>query len=190
MPKKTSDPIILEELLAIEVASIYKRVRTERSFTLTWSINGYRTDSVDYYLIERLDDKTLVIGFLFHRQTDLIKVSLILKASNLGIGCVPFFLCPITGRLCRKLYFINSKLKSRYGIEGSFYSSQLWSKGYRAINNSYGKLLQLRELNEDLNRPFLKSHYRGEETSTVQRIIKRINKIEETLIDQDWSCFD
>ncbi len=40
--------------------------------------------------------------------------------SNLGIGDVPYFVCPETGKLCRKLYFIGGSFHSRYTIDYTY----------------------------------------------------------------------
>lgn len=87
------------------------------------------------------------------------------EESNLGKGYLVFFLCPYTGRKCRKLYTDGTALISRYGFEHT-YSQRNQSKKWRELD----KMLHF--LDNEPVRKFGKMEYRGKLTPYGKKLIK------------------
>lgn len=68
------------------------------------------------------------------------------KPSNLGIGQVPYFVCPYMHNLCRKLYLVDSSLLSRsafrhyYRIQHLSHPQRLWNIFYKESSLKNRKL--------------------------------------------------
>ena len=97
------------------------------------------------------------------------KIQLISITSNLGIGEVLYFVCPFTGHRARILYKCYGSLiwKSRKA-----YRHRIYYSGQVASKNDYHNTMywQIEKILDGLNKKITKSHYRGKETRTRQRI--------------------
>ena len=56
--------------------------------------------------------------------------------------------------------------------------TQIWSKNYRELNDTYGAAFLLDELYEKMYAPNFKKAYRGKPTWIYQNLMKKINDIE------------
>ena len=178
MPRESRHPVILNELLTIKASSIMSKAKDGPSMILRWYSRGEQVAGMRC-LVEQKDGETLV-HFMYHSNVgpEHIQIHISTTPSNLGIGLIPFFVCPITGQRSRKLYLIGGKLASRHAIKGALYDCKIWSKKYRELNKTFGKAFQLDGLYDKLHAPYFKQTYRGKATSTYNRLVDQINKIE------------
>lgn len=160
----------------------YLKAGKSSSPKLSWSIQGNPRGDID--AIIRITDKgdSGVINLKYCYQgihTRDYLINLVSKSSNLGIGRLWFFVCPETGRNCRKLYSIGGFFLSRYAHKKTLYETQTESKQTRL----YKKLLQpyfdADEAQDQLRRPYLKKAYRGKPTKTYLRLTRIIDRAEE-----------
>jgi hypothetical protein len=61
------------------------------------------------------------------------RVNLVSIPSNLGRGEIWYFICPVSERKCRKLYFINLMYVHRQAYAGQLYEQQADSKRWRGL---------------------------------------------------------
>jgi hypothetical protein len=85
--------------------------------------------------------------------------------TNLGVGVMYWFVCPVTDRLCRKLFFVDGLLMSRFAMKKARYPCQYLT----AIDKVYHR-------NEKYQEPpykrYGKPYYRGKLTPYGKRLIR------------------
>lgn len=100
-----------------------------RSGTIWWSSNGVKTGSVgvsvNIFASGEVGTMTLSYSHNGGEEREYY-YELISRPSNLGPGRgrVWYFICPVTGNLCRKLYQENVNFVSRSALPGVLYSLQ------------------------------------------------------------------
>lgn len=97
----------------------------------TWSRNGRPIANMWLEVRSNEDHGYLTVAYttLDGRKVKQI-VNLTARNSNLGAGRgrVWYFVCPGTGKLCRKLYFANGKFYGRMALRNAIYQSQAETK--------------------------------------------------------------
>src|SRR5690606_22140593 len=106
------------------------------------------------------------------------KVRLVFVPSNLGKGRIWYFLCPHTGKRCRKLYSIGGYFLHREAFNGCMYESQTQSKKYRQLDKTLGAYFKTDDLYSQLYQKYFKKTYAGKPTKKYLRIMEQIRKAE------------
>lgn len=108
------------------------------------------------------------------------RVNIIALPSNLGKGQVLYLVCPLSGRLCRKLFMAygSQYFKSIKAYQTRiYYTGQLSSK----LSRSNDKYWQLFNYLENCPKQRNQSHYKGIETKRnirTERLYERLNDLE------------
>lgn len=92
------------------------------------------------------------------------------RESNLISGSfMYFFVCPNSGKLCRKLYIFGGEIVSRYKLQdlGIMYDQQTRGHNYRRVWSYYYRIPD----NDSIK--YRKSHYRGFITPFWERLTER-----------------
>ena len=97
---------------------------------------------------------------------------------NLGKGQVWYFLCPVTGKRCKKIYRIGPKFLHREAYNGAFYVSQTYSQKNRALVKIYDKHFTSDKVFEQLYSKHFKTHYAGKPTKRLEKLRKKIEEAE------------
>jgi hypothetical protein len=63
---------------------------------------------------------SILFEWKYQNQERNSRISLLREPSNLGISEVYYFLCPVTGRKCRKLYTDGMTIASRWSFEHTY----------------------------------------------------------------------
>jgi len=113
-------------------------------------------------------------------------IKVISKPSNLSIGEVWFFICPITGKVCRKLHFIGGVFAHRSSLPSGMYSTQTQSKSWRLLEKIYGNEFVIEDCYGIIGSKHFKTHYKGNPTKKYLNLLKKIKKAEMML---DGFCF-
>lgn len=177
-----TNPTTVNDLRSFDINFLsrfdYLKTNSFKGGSIVWtSSNGNRnsigiaakTNSVDGYLIlNYTHDKTNEINY---------QIQLITRPSNLGKGLIWFFVCPFTGKVCRKLHLINGYFQHRTAKPDLMYSKQLESKKWREWSKIFGS-----ECTDDLYRElyskYFKPFYNGKITKRHARILKKIERID------------
>ena len=106
------------------------------------------------------------------------RVKLVSIPSNLGKGVVWFFVCPQTGKRCRKLYLISNYFFHRTAFRGCMYEKQTQSKKYKLLGKLFGNDFAIDRVYEQINSKHFKKQYNGKPTKRYLRLQKIINKSE------------
>ena|SRR5437773_2146211 len=105
------------------------------------------------------------------------QIRLVSIPSNLQKGQIWFFVCPVTGRLCRKLYCIGERFLHREAYNGCMYTKQTYSRRLRREMKIFDRLIISAEIVDELNKSYFKETYNGKTTRRFQRLLKRAEKI-------------
>lgn len=102
--------------------------------------------------------------------------------TNLGIGLIWYFLCPLTRERCKVLYFYDGWFVSRKALKNTIYDSQIYSpgKGYKRALYYEQKMF---DVQEQMNRKHLKKTYGGKETK-IYAYYKRLEAHYEKMMER------
>lgn len=128
------------------------------------------------------DEKYLLLEYthtdLYQNKTELsYKIRLAALPSNLGKGKVLYMVCPISGRLCRKLFMAYG---SQYFKSIKAYNTRIYYTGQQSSrlnrnNDKYWHLFNYLEIHRQRNQ----SHYKGIETKRNIRMGKLCERLSE-----------
>lgn len=182
MAKFPTFPTTCESLLQINISNLkkwnYLKPDIIKNGSLSWSRNGKEIASIS--ILANTCSKThyIELNYKFNDKPINYKVNIEYFPSNLGVGEIPFFICPITLKKCRKLYQINGYFLNRTAIKNCMYEKQIQSKKYRFIEKKYGDYFSSERLYEQLYKKHFKTHYKSKPTKKYKKIMNKLNRVE------------
>ena len=169
--------MILEELFSLHIRELVRAKVFE-----TPSFNGwfdFVVDGYKYGLAFLSDTEAMTIRFIV-RWDSYIKTEFRLEKRRLvSGGWAWWFVCPVTNRLCKKIYCVNGRFMSRFAIDKPRYRMQLKSKTDRLIDR-YDFYRGYRP-----KRPHGKMTYRGKPTPYGKRV-ERAKRLYNELDEKVW----
>ena len=173
MPKSPTFEPTFNELISFDIADLKRHGFMVGGYCcrpLTWPRRGVSIRLRVNFLDKVVLDNYVELEYTYRGEPVCYRVELVQVASNLGKGGkVWYFVCPSTGRRCRKLYDGGKYFVSRYALKGWLYASQTYSKAYRSLETMYGPGLKLDDLRQEVERPYVKHHYKGKLTKRMQK---------------------
>ncbi len=177
MPRISTLPTLYDEALQIYLSKLkqwgYLKPNQHQSGTITWSRNGYRRGGIGIVVNTRSAAPYLKLDYKYGDEPRNYRVSLVTVPSNLGKGKVWYFLCPQTGKRCRKLYSVGGYFLHREAFTRVYYEKQTYSSNNR-------RLLQLFEqsytenIYDELHQKYFKKHYAGKPTKRYLRLKRKL----------------
>lgn len=149
---------------------------SSKSGRLIWSSRGQEIGSINIFVI--MDDSYpfAKLSYTYQQEHEVsYKVDLVSIESNLGIGRIWYFICPHTGKRCRKLYSAGKYFLHRDAYPNAMYECQTYSKHYRQINKVCKIMHGSDKLYEELYSKHFKTHYADKPT---KRYIQILNELE------------
>lgn len=193
MPKPSTYPPLYNDALQLNIATLKEwgllAPNQIKSDTVTWWRNGNVRGKIKIAIDTTHHQPFIVLDYKYGNEPRKYKVTLIAKESNLGKGKIWYFICPQTGKLCRKLYSIDGYFYHRKAFTGCMYESQTQSKLYRSIDKTYGAFFKLDLLNSELRRKHAKQFYAGTPTKKYLKLIKEIEKAKSVSWGEIENCF-
>jgi hypothetical protein len=145
---------------------------------VSWKRGNERTASINIK-VNTIDASPYIELDYKSSQTPLnYRIQLISIPSNLGKGIVWFFICPSTGKVCRKLYLADKHFVSRFAFINAMYEQQTKSHKARNLDKVFG-CFKADELHEKINSKHFKTHYADKPTKRYLRLLKRIKQSEQ-----------
>ncbi|OIQ16615.1 MAG: hypothetical protein BM557_09900 [Flavobacterium sp. MedPE-SWcel] len=182
MPKPNTHPILFDNVLQIHIKKLkewgYINPIKIINATLNWSINGNKIGSISLIVNTTCNNPYLELLYTHSDISYNYIVNLISVPSNLGKGELWFFICPKTGKRCRKLYCIDGYFLHRDAFNGIMYQSQIYSKKWREMSKIYGDYFSSERIYEQLYKKHLKKTYRGRPTKKYAKLALQIKKAE------------
>lgn len=183
MGRYATFPTTIEDLrvlnLKLLIDNNYLQRNSFQSGVISWKSNTGNNNSVS--VSTSMGEKLGVLTLHYTLNTDRnikYEIKLISKTSNLGKGLIWFFLCPFTGKYCRKLHLIDGYFQHRTANPYIMYEKQIEPKIWRLWNKQFAS-----EINEhlyfDLYSKYFKRYYKGKITKRFSRIRKKLNLTDE-----------
>lgn len=193
MPKSPTFPTLYDELKTVSISFLkqygYLKLNQWQSGTITWSRNGNTTGSISISVNTQSENPYLELDYKCNEVKVNYKVKLVSNPSNLGKGVVWYFLCPKTGKRCRKLYLVGTYFYHRKAFNGCMYEKQTQSKKYRQIEKAFGAYFQSDNLYKQLYKKHFKKQYSGKPTKLYLKIMEQIRQGEQITDKQIQALF-
>lgn len=141
-----------------------------------WARNGEKFASISFRSEAKKDKGFIILSYKYNGDPIQYKVELTTIQSNLNKGLIWYFVCPETGKRCRKLYQNNGYFLHRETNKGAMYETQTQSKLMRYLEKRFGNSLRLDRLYKEVSAKHFKTHYNGKPT---KRYIKLMTKIQQ-----------
>ncbi|MDV3739515.1 hypothetical protein CMU17_02395 [Elizabethkingia anophelis] len=173
-------PTYIEQLKSISTTALKKLGYLESYIhtvnrTVNW-INKYgeKVSAISVSIKTNEKDGFIIFDYTYN-QTQKInyKVQLIAKPSNLGKGLLWYFVCPETGKVCRKLYLYNGYFLHTTAFRDLYYEKQLRSRKIVEWDKRFGLLLDDEVYTQRYKKNF-KTHYKGKPTKKYLKLTKLI----------------
>lgn len=182
MPKPYTFPTLYDDLKTVSVSFLarhgYLKPNQQQRGVLTWSRNGNTTGSISIFVNTQSESPYLELDYKCNEVPIKYCIKLITAPSNLGKGVVWYFVCPHTGKRCRKLYLAETYFYHRLAFNGLMYEKQTQSKKYRHLDKTMGLVFQTDRLFEQLYKKHFKKQYAGKPTKKYLKLTKQIRLAE------------
>jgi hypothetical protein len=178
MPKPHTFPTLFDEVKTVSISFLtkhgYLKPNQWQSGTITWSSNGIKTGSISIQVNTRSEQPYIELDYKCNEAPINYRVQLFSAPSNLGKGVVWYFVCPRTGKRCRKLYLADTYFYHRSAFRGCMYEKQTQSKKSRYLDKTLGIYLQTDQLFEQLYKKNFKKQYAGKPTKKYLKLTQQI----------------
>jgi hypothetical protein len=192
MPKSYTFPTILDEVKTVSITKLKEfgiiNSNSFKSGQLTWSRRGEQIGSINISVDLREIPKCYLWYTYNKKEKVSYKVNLDFVESNLGRGKIWYFVCPHTGKRCRKLYGVGKYFLHRDAYPQAMYESQTYSKRYRQIDKVCKIMHGSEELYDELYSKYFKTHYSGKPTKRYKQILNELEFIRQNQ-DQAMKTF-
>jgi hypothetical protein len=189
MPKPHTFPTIYDDLKTVSISFLtkngYLQQNQWRSGTVNWSRNGKKTGSISIGVYTQPENSYLELDYKCSETPINYKVKLTCTPSNLGKGVVWYFICPSTGKRCRKLYLADTYFYHRSAFKGCMYEKQTQSKKGRYLDRTLGAYFRTDQLFEQLYKKHFKKQYAGKPTKKYLKLTQQI-QIAESITRQEF----
>lgn len=182
MPKPLTFPTLYDDLKTVSISFLskhgYLKPNQWKSGTITWSRNGNKTGSISIRVNTQLDSPYLELDYKYNEAPINYRVQLVSTRSNLGKGVVWYFVCPQTGKRCRKLHLADTYFYHRSAFRGCMYEKQTQSKKYRGLDKTLGAYFKCDNLYSELYKKHFRKQYAGKPTKKYLKLTRQIQRAE------------
>lgn len=182
MPKIPTFPTILDHVKQISISKLkewqYLEPETLKAGTLSWSQNGKEIGSISIKSNMTAGQPYIQLSYTYNKEESVnYKVRLVSVPSNLGVGKLWYFLCPETGKRCRKLYGAGKYFLHREAYPDAMYESQTYSKLMRNMDRYFSLYYSMDDLWSELHSKGFTTHYNGKPTKRYKEILNKLKRI-------------
>ena len=182
MPKPHTFPTLYDEVKTVSITFLtkhgYLKPNQLKVGSVHWSRNGENIGSISIRVCTHSENLFLEFDYKCNQVPIKYKVQLVSVPSNLGKGVVWCFVCPSTGKRCRKLYLADTYFYHREAFKGCMYEKQTQSKKSRYLDKMIGAYFQTDQLYEQLYKKNFKKQYAGKPTKKYLKLTQQIQKAE------------
>jgi hypothetical protein len=182
MPKPQTFPTLYDEVKTVSISFLtkhnYLKPNQRQSGVISWSRNGDNTGSISIRVSTEPQSPYLELDYKCNEAPIKYRVQLVSAPSNLGKGVVWYFVCPYTGKRCRKLYLGNIYFYHRSAFRGCMYEVQTYSKEFRELNKKFKTYFQKSKNYEQLYKKHFKMQYAGNPTKKYLKLTQQIQRAE------------
>lgn len=182
MGRYSKIPDLLNECDTVSITSLsqwgYLKPGMMQRGTITWSRNGNKLGCIDIAVNTNSECPYLELDYCYRQAPIKYRVQLVSMSSNIGKGLVWYFLCPATGKRCRKLYRVGPRFLHRgaHTGPGCMYETQTYSSRNRFLVRQYDKHFGKDKAYEELHAKHFRTHYAGKPTKRYLRVLRKIEQ--------------
>lgn len=169
--------MLYDDVLTLDITSYKSYLQPYQSSTgvTRWQSNGNVTAKIGFAIRMGKTSGVLELDYTFNQKPVKYSVSIISKPSNLGVGLIYYFVCPITQKHCRKLYFGGGYFLHREAFRGCYKCQMIPTNSRQAFRAIFARCDFMQK------RKHLKTHYRGKPTRPYLRYLKLERKEKQIL---------
>ena len=180
MPNPHTFPTLYNELKTVSIFFLnrygYLKQNNFQGGTISWSRNGQHTGSISITVNTYSESPYLLLNYKCNEVPINYRVQLVSVPSNLGKGVVWYFICPHTGKRCRKLHLLNNYFYHRSALKGCMYEKQTFSKSMRYLDKNFSYLYASDRVYSEINKKHFKKFYSGKPTKRYVRLTKQLER--------------
>ena len=193
MPAYSTFPTLLDEVKQISITKLkefgYFEPDNFKSGRLIWSRRGQEIGSINIFVYMQ-ESPFIELNYTYNKEEQIkYKIDLVSVESNLGIGKIWYFVCPHTGKRCRKLYGASKYFLHRDAYPNAMYECQTYSKRGRQIDKVCKIMGGSDKLYEELYSKHFKTHYASKPTRRYKKILSKLEYIRQNQ-DQAFRIFE
>jgi hypothetical protein len=181
MGKIPTNVILFDSVYKINIKDLkkwgYLEPNQHKDGIITWYSNNEKTGSISIGSV-MYESPHIELSYTWNGQQTKYTIDLVCINSNLGIGKIWYFLCPITHKRCRILYQVHRYFYHRTSFNGCMYESQTQSKYLRLLNNTFGISYKIDNLYKELYSKHFKRYYAGKPTKRFLKLKRQIDYYE------------
>lgn len=178
MAKFPTFPNIIDNCYTITITKLkewdYILQNIIKSGVITWSKHDIKQASISITVKNNIDFAYMELQYSYNDKPIRYKVKIISIPSNIGKGLIWYFVCPQTGKKCRKLYLVNGYFLHRTAFTGCMYESQTETKQYRGFSKKFCSDFICDNLYSQLYKKHFKKSYKGKPTKRYLKLIRKI----------------
>lgn len=182
MPKPHTFPTLYDEVKTVSISFLtkhgYLKSNQLKAGSIHWSRNGENLGSISIKVCTYSESPYLEFDYKCNKAPINYRAKLVSAPSNLGKGVVWYFICPKTGKRCRKLYLADTFFYHRSAFNGCVYEKQTQSKKSRYLDKTLGEYFRTDQLFEQLYKKNFKKTYAGKPTKKYLKLTQQIQRAE------------
>ncbi|MVZ62141.1 hypothetical protein [Sphingobacterium humi] len=181
MGRKGAGVVLLDYVDTLSISKVKEWGHLDyigKSSTITWSRKGIERMSINIKTI-KTDRLYLELSYRY-AGSELVKyqVEITFINSNLGFGQIPYFICPQTGKRCRKLYSIGKYFLHREAFLYAMYECQFDSKKVREFVKVVKPYYGMDDVKTELHSKNFKTFYNGTLTKRYLSLKKKLDAVD------------
>ncbi|WP_295652546.1 hypothetical protein [uncultured Mucilaginibacter sp.] len=188
MGRHSSFPKLIDECNNINISKLkgwgYLLPNGIKQGMLTWKIRGEVVGCIMIEIRMLEDMGIMTLDYNSNNVPVNYKVQITSKPSNLGKGLLWFFICPNTGKICRKLHLSNSYFYHRTAFKDCLYETQTYGKRARDTKKAFDRVFKAEHAYEKIYSKHFKKFYKGKITKQYLRQLKEIEERQSITISQ------
>lgn len=188
MARYSRFPILYDSCKYLSISDLkrwgYLKPDQDKWGTITWSRQGNKIGSISISVNTRFDSPYIELDYKCKDDPINYRIYFALIPSNLGKGFIWFFICPETGKYCRKLYLINNYFYHRTAFGVQLYEKQTYGHKARWLDSEYDKLNRHDKAFEAMYSKYFRKCYRGKPTKRYLKVLKDIKVGDQISIEQ------
>jgi len=179
MAKYPTYPVLFDNCKALTISDLkrlgYLNQNQIAGGGISWNQGGEKTGSISIQVNTLNPISYIEFDYQANGTPIKYRVNLTSKPSNLVDGYFYLFVCPITGKQCRKLYLVDGYFYSRWAFRGCMYEKQTHSHKTRQMLKAF----ELLTISDKLNAKHFRQSYSGQPTKKYLHLVRKfqISKI-------------
>ena len=172
MGRNATNPTLFDEVLQLSITKLKEWGYLHPNHRTQAVINWGEAASVSIKVSTAPPSPYIELSYTYQGEALKYQIQLMPTPSNLGKGIYYYFICPITGKRCRKLYLINGQFAHRAAFAG-MYNCQIKSKKDRLTFKAINTLLKADLIRNQLKKS-MQNYYKGKPTKRFMQLLKKL----------------